>query len=94
MRIGIDAQTVLNPAMGSAAGLGHYTYQLIKYLLKMDTENEYVIFVNYRAREKDLEKIKTLKKLSCDNTNIILVKYQLDYLEELDCHYYSNLTNL
>ncbi len=61
MRIGIDAQTVLNPAMGSAAGLGHYTYQLIRYLLKVDKENEYVLFVNYRVREKDLEKVKLYK---------------------------------
>lgn len=58
MRIGIDAQTVLNPAIGSAAGLGHYTYQLTKYLLKTDPENQYVLFVNYRVREKDLEKVK------------------------------------
>lgn len=64
MRIGIDAQTVLNPAMGSAAGLGHYTYQLIRYLLKMDKENEYVLFVNYRVRERDLEKVKDLKNVT------------------------------
>lgn len=63
MRIGIDAQTVLNPAMGSAAGLGHYTYQLTRYLLKADTENQYVVFVNYRVREKDLEKIRERKNV-------------------------------
>lgn len=64
MRIGIDAQTVLNPAMGSAAGLGHYTYQLIRYLLKIDKENEYVLFVNYRVREKDLEKVKLSRNVT------------------------------
>ncbi len=63
MRIGIDAQTVLNPAMGSAAGLGHYTYQLTRHLLKADTENQYVVFVNYRVREKDLEKIQERKNV-------------------------------
>lgn len=56
MRIGIDAQTILNPEMGDAAGIGHYTYQLIRYLLKIDRKNEYFIYFNYRAREKDLKK--------------------------------------
>ncbi len=56
MRIGIDAQTILNPQMGDAAGLGHYTYQLIRHLLEMDKKNEYVLFFNYRVREKDIEK--------------------------------------
>lgn len=56
MKIGIDAQTILNPKMGDAAGLGHYTYQLIRYLLKIDKENEYVLYFSYRAREKDFEK--------------------------------------
>lgn len=56
MRIGIDAQTILNPEMGDAAGIGHYTYQLIRYLLEIDKKNEYFIYFNYRAREKDLKK--------------------------------------
>lgn len=64
MRIGIDAQTVLNPAMGSAAGLGHYTYQLTRYLLKIDKENQYVLFVNYRVRQKDLEKVGERKNVT------------------------------
>ena len=64
MRIGIDAQTVLNPEKGSAAGLGHYTYQLIRHLLKADAENEYVLFVNYRVREKDLEKVRASKNVT------------------------------
>ena len=57
MRIGIDAQTILNPKMGDAAGLGHYTYQLIRHLLKTDKENEYFLFFSYRVRQKDIEKI-------------------------------------
>ena len=56
MKIGIDAQTILNPKMGDAAGLGHYTYQLIRYLLKIDQENEYFLYFNYRVREKDIKK--------------------------------------
>ncbi len=56
MRIGIDARTILNPEKGEAIGVGHYTYQLIKNLLEIDHENEYVIFFDFRAREKDIKK--------------------------------------
>ena len=56
MRIGIDARSILNPEKGDAIGIGHYTYQLIRHLLKNDTENEYVIFFDFRVREKDVKK--------------------------------------
>ena len=56
MRIGIDARTILNPEKGEAIGVGHYTYQLIKNLLDIDHENEYVIFFDFRVREKDVKK--------------------------------------
>lgn len=56
MRIGIDARSILNPEKGEAIGIGHYTYQLIRHLLKNDTENEYVIFFDFRVREKDVKK--------------------------------------
>ncbi len=56
MRIGIDARTILNPEKGEAIGVGHYTYQLIRHLLEIDKENEYVLFFDYRVREKDVAK--------------------------------------
>jgi glycosyltransferase involved in cell wall biosynthesis len=56
MRIGIDARTILNPEKGEAIGVGHYTYQLIKNLLEIDKENEYVLFFDFRVREKDVKK--------------------------------------
>ncbi|HCP08834.1 MAG TPA: hypothetical protein DIT25_03500 [Candidatus Moranbacteria bacterium] len=56
MRIGIDARTILNPEKGDAIGVGHYTYQLIRHLLELDQENEYVIFFDFRVREKDIKK--------------------------------------
>lgn len=56
MRIGIDARTILNPEKGEAIGVGHYTYQLIKNLLEIDKENHYVIFFDFRVREKDVKK--------------------------------------
>lgn len=56
MRIGIDARTILNPEHGDAIGAGHYCYQLIRHLLDMDKENEYVLFFDFRVREKDVKK--------------------------------------
>ncbi len=56
MRIGIDARTILNPEKGEAIGVGHYTYQLIRHLLDFDKENEYVLFFDFRVREKDVKK--------------------------------------
>ncbi|EKE20099.1 MAG: glycosyl transferase group 1 [uncultured bacterium] len=56
MRIGIDARSILNPEKGDAIGVGHYTYQLIRHLLKIDNENEYVLFFDFRVREKDVKK--------------------------------------
>ena len=56
MRIGIDARTILNPEKGEAIGVGHYTYQLIRHLLNIDKENEYVLFFDFRVREKDVKK--------------------------------------
>lgn len=64
MRIGIDGRSILNPEKGDAIGVGHYTYQLIRHLLKIDKENEYVIFFDFRVREKDV------KKFAGDNVKI------------------------
>lgn len=56
MKIGIDARWILNPEKSDAIGVGHYTYQLIRHLLKIDQKNQYVLFFDYRAREKDIKK--------------------------------------
>lgn len=61
MRIGIDARTILNPELGEAVGIGHYTFMLIRHLLKMDSQfksgkNEYVLFFDNRVRKKDVER--------------------------------------
>ncbi|MBU1164939.1 glycosyltransferase family 4 protein [Patescibacteria group bacterium] len=44
MRIGIDCRTILNPKGGERAGIAHYTYFLVKNLLKIDKKNQYVLF--------------------------------------------------
>lgn len=44
MRIAIDCRTLLNPGFGENAGVGHYTYYLLLHLLRLDRENEYILF--------------------------------------------------
>ena len=61
MRIGIDARTILNPKIGEAAGIGHYTYQLMRHLLIIDKnlesgKNKYVFFFDNCLRKKDTKK--------------------------------------
>lgn len=50
MKIGIDCRTILNPKLGERAGVGHYTYYLVKNLIKYDKKNEYVLFFDWRFR--------------------------------------------
>ena len=61
MRIGVDARTILNPKIGEAAGIGHYTYQLMRNLLIADKnlesgKNKYVFFFDNCLRKKDAKK--------------------------------------
>ncbi len=58
MRIGIDARKILNPEKGEAAGIGHYTYHLIRHLLDLDKINKYTLFFDYRLAKRKLEKFK------------------------------------
>jgi glycosyltransferase involved in cell wall biosynthesis len=51
MRIGIDCRTILNPKIGERAGVGHYTYYLVKNLLKLDKKNEYVLYFDWRVQD-------------------------------------------
>lgn len=52
MRVGIDCRTILNPDGGEVAGVGHYTYYLVKNLLKIDRQTEYVLFFDYRMKRE------------------------------------------
>ncbi len=61
MRIGIDCRTILNPRLGERAGVGHYTYYLVKHLLKNDKKNEYVLFFDYRLMDVTEFKQKNVK---------------------------------
>ena len=58
MRIGIDCRTILNPEKGEVAGIGHYTYQLVRHLLKIDKKNQYVLFFDRSIKKKKIKKFK------------------------------------
>ncbi len=59
MKIGIDA----NWAIYEQAGIGKYTYNLIKALLEEDKQNEYVLFFNFfRKPRKRMREITELVK--------------------------------
>lgn len=58
MRIGIDCRTILNPEKGEGAGIGHYTYQLVRHLLKIDKKNTYFLFFDRLVQRKRLTKFK------------------------------------
>jgi glycosyltransferase involved in cell wall biosynthesis len=48
MRIGIDCRTILNPKGGERAGVGHYTYYLVKSLIALSGKHEFVLFFDNR----------------------------------------------
>ena len=54
MRIGIDCRNILNPK-GEVAGVGHYTYFLVKSILKTDKKNEYFLYFDYKMAGKTKE---------------------------------------
>ncbi|KKR03567.1 MAG: mannosyltransferase B-like protein [Parcubacteria group bacterium GW2011_GWC2_39_14] len=57
MRIGIDCRTILNPEKGEKAGVGHYTLFLIRNLLKIDQENEYVLFFDEDFKKEQIKNV-------------------------------------
>jgi glycosyltransferase involved in cell wall biosynthesis len=56
MRIGIDARAILNPEKSAPSGVAHYVWHLIKNLLEIDQKNEYVLFFDFKVRDKDVKK--------------------------------------
>src|SRR3989344_1009011 len=62
MRIGIDCRTILNVLGGERAGVGHYTYYLVKNLLTLDKKNDYVLFFDNRFKDaQEFQKYKNVK---------------------------------
>jgi len=63
MKIGIDCRTILNPKLGERAGVGHYTYYLVKNIIRCDKQNEYVLFFDWRFRDmKEFERKNVIVK--------------------------------
>ncbi len=58
MRIGIDCRTILHPIKGECNGVGHYTYQLVRHLLKVDKKNTYVLFFDHSISKNSVVKFK------------------------------------
>ncbi|OGI25773.1 MAG: hypothetical protein A3J76_00930 [Candidatus Moranbacteria bacterium RBG_13_45_13] len=56
MRIGIDARAILNPEKSAPTGVANYVWQLIKNLLEIDRENQYVLFFDFKVRDKDVKR--------------------------------------
>jgi len=63
MKIGIDCRYILNTKHGELAGVGHYAYFLIKYLLEIDKENEYILF--FYNKKIQCEEFTQQKNIKC-----------------------------
>jgi len=58
MKVGIDCRTILHPEKGECDGPGHYTYQLVRHLLKIDKKNTYVLFFDHSVGKERIAKFK------------------------------------
>jgi len=56
MRIGIDARAILNPEKSAPSGVAHYVWHLVKNILEIDKKNQYVLFFDFKVRDKDVKK--------------------------------------
>jgi glycosyltransferase involved in cell wall biosynthesis len=64
MKIGIDTSTITE----DKAGIGYYTYSIVKELLENDKENTYTLFTN------NISNLKSFKKEISKNTEIVEIK--------------------
>jgi glycosyltransferase involved in cell wall biosynthesis len=56
MRIGIDARAILNPEKVAPTGVANYVWQLVKNLLEIDKENQYILFFDFKVRDTDVKR--------------------------------------
>ena len=56
MRIGIDARAILNPEKVAPTGVANYVWQLVKNLLEIDKENQYILFFDFKVRDRDVKR--------------------------------------
>src|SRR5690242_18562826 len=57
MRIAIDCRPIVSPERGEMTGIGQYVRHLVRHLLKLDEENDYVLFFDERAHKGDITAI-------------------------------------
>jgi len=50
MKIAIDCRSIIDTKTGGMAGIGHYTYFLVRHLLKLDEEGDYTLFFDAGAK--------------------------------------------
>lgn len=51
MKIAIDCRSIMETENGGMAGIGHYTYFLVRHLLKLDDENRYALFFDAKTKK-------------------------------------------
>jgi glycosyltransferase involved in cell wall biosynthesis len=56
MRIGIDARAILNPEKVAPTGVANYVWNLVKNLLEIDKENQYILFFDFKVQDKDVKR--------------------------------------
>ncbi|MCX6762690.1 MAG: glycosyltransferase family 1 protein [Candidatus Moranbacteria bacterium] len=56
MRIGIDARAILNPEKVAPTGVANYVWKLVKNLLEIDKENQYILFFDFKVQDKDVKR--------------------------------------
>ncbi|EKD56576.1 MAG: group 1 glycosyl transferase [uncultured bacterium] len=71
MRIGFDASFAIN----DASGVGRYSFNLIKNLLEIDNQNDYLLFINYYRNR--LEKEKKINELVSNNKKVKIITNHL-----------------
>lgn len=79
MRIGIDCRTILNPEKGEAAGVGHYTYQLVKNLSSLangDQINGEHTLVLFFDREVGPERLKQFEGPAVEIKHFPFLEYK------------------
>ncbi len=57
MRIAIDCRPIVRPETGELAGIGQYVRFLVRHLLKIDEENEYLLFFDERADRDEINRL-------------------------------------
>lgn len=93
MRICFDARVIID----KLTGLGNYTYNLVKHLLMLDSENEYIVLINRSLTDqhpiKHLEQ-KNLKKRFVQIPEVtpqqqVMVPFEL-WKQKPDVYHYPN----